>query len=536
MIRLSILVASLAVALMRPASAQPAQPAPASPRVGPARGAVMVVGGGAQGPELYAKFIELAGGPDALIIDVPTAGGDSAYPADWRGTRGLRAAGARNVLVLHTTDRHLADRDSFVAPIGRAGGVWFEGGRQWRLVDSYAGTRTERAIHDVLARGGVVGGSSAGASILSTYMLRGARAGNATIMAPGYEAGFGFLRGVAIDQHVVARERLRDLADSLMPRRPELLGISADEGTAWVIRGDTAEILGRGKAFVYGGRDANDPGVPFLTLRPGDGYDLGARRVMHRAIDDSPLTSTFVDSLFRHTGGVGEPTATVLVARDGKVLVDRSYGIPVQPKYTPTTTVPNFPIGELARVLHAIVAQLVARDGTISLDEPLAIGSTRTVRSSLSPAAPVPGEHRLLAELLATRSRVGYPQLLARRLFAPVGINRSTVGADGEIQSNVDELHRLALGLQWSRAFSRDSSGAIASDAEPAPLDLGLGWRADSASGQLRLSAFGTATGRRHAFVRLPELRASIIILTSSDAVDARGMAEQIAERLLRGR
>ena len=164
----------------------------------------MVVGGGAIGPELYAAFIDAAGGPDALIIDVPTAGGDSTYPADWRGTRGLRAAGARNVVVLHTLDRAVANSDAFVAPIARAGGIWFEGGRQWHLVDSYGGTRSERAFHDVLARGGVVGGSSAGASILSSYMLRGARTGNATIMAPGYESGFGFLRGVAIDQHVVA--------------------------------------------------------------------------------------------------------------------------------------------------------------------------------------------------------------------------------------------------------------------------------------------------------------------------------------------
>src|SRR3954465_5934951 len=72
------------------------------PRVGPPRGTVMVVGGGAQGPGLSGKFIGLAGGPDALIIDVPTAGGDSVYPADWRGTRALKLAGARNVVVLHT--------------------------------------------------------------------------------------------------------------------------------------------------------------------------------------------------------------------------------------------------------------------------------------------------------------------------------------------------------------------------------------------------------------------------------------------------
>src|ERR1700694_2164393 len=94
--------AALSFAFTLSAASSAAQ---STPLVGPSRGAVMVVGGGAQGSELYAKFIELAGGPDALIIDVPTAGGDSVYPADWRGTRGLKAAGAHNVVVLHTTDR-----------------------------------------------------------------------------------------------------------------------------------------------------------------------------------------------------------------------------------------------------------------------------------------------------------------------------------------------------------------------------------------------------------------------------------------------
>src|ERR1051325_8901332 len=233
--------------------------------VGPEHGSVLVVGGGALGPEVLGRFIELAGGPEALIVDVPTAGGDSVYPADWAGTRSLRAAGAKHVVFLHTVERKLADSDSFAAVLARANGVWFEGGRQWHLVDSYAGTKTEKAFHDVLARGGGVGGASAGASILGSYLVRGAREGNTVIMAPGYEVGFGFLRGVGIDQHVVARERLPDLADSLMPRHPELLGISEDEGTAWLVRGDTAEIIGRNKAFVYGGREANDPGKPFLT-------------------------------------------------------------------------------------------------------------------------------------------------------------------------------------------------------------------------------------------------------------------------------
>ena len=530
------LLALFSVLVLALASRAAAQTSHHTPRVGPPRGTVMVVGGGTQGPELYAKFIELAGGPDALIIDVPTAGGDSTYPADWRGTRGLRSAGARNVVVLHTIDRKVADSEAFAAPLARAGGVWFEGGRQWHLVDSYAGTRTERAFHDVLARGGVVGGSSAGASILSSYMLRGARAGNATIMAPGYEVGFGFLRDVAIDQHVVARERLRDLADSLMPRHPELLGISEDEGTAWIVRGDTAEILGRNKAFVYGGRDPNDSGVPFLTLRPGDRYDLGARRVMHRAIDDSRLTNAFVDSLFRGTGHAGEPTATVLVARGGTVLVNRAYGIPVHPKFTPTTTLPNFALGEIAGAFHAVAAQLVAREGKLTLDDPVAEGRATTVRRLLTGEDTLPEGRRLLAELLARRTGLAYPQLLARLLFAPLGINKSTVSATGEVQSNVDELYRWELGLQWTRTFARDTGAARAmttDGGDAASLDPALGWRADSVGGIPRLSAFGTAGGRRNAFVRYPDQRAAIIILTSSDDVDARGIAERIAERLL---
>jgi len=470
----------------------PTRPVPA-PRVGPATGAVVVVGGGAVGPETLARFIALAGGPDAIIVDVPTAGGDSVYPADTPGARMLRAAGARHVVVLHTVNRKVADADSFAAPLARAGGVWFDGGRQWHLVDSYAGTRTERAFDDVLARGGVVGGSSAGASILSSYLLRGARAGNGTIMAPGYERGFGFLRGVAIDQHVIARDRLPDLADSLRPAHPELLGISEDEGTAWVVRGDTADILGRSKAFVYGGADPTDPGRPFLTLYPGDRYDLGARRVVRRAGDGSPLTRAFVDSLFAAVAGPGRGAATVLVAQDGRVLADEAYGVPDQPRYLPRTTAPNFALGGMAAPLDSVAAWIAAHDARARPDE-----------------------------------RIGgraYPQFVARRIFTPVGAHRTTVDTAGAFRSNVDELYRLSLAFDPREV--RDTAGV------PAPPDSALGWHADRVRGLTRLSAFATPDGRRGAFVRIPERRLTLVILTDRDDVDARGIADRIAERLL---
>src|SRR4051812_12646797 len=189
-------------------------------RVGPEKGSLMVIGGGAIGRDVLRKFIDLAGGPDALIIDVPTAGGRAKYGAETAASKMLKNAGARNVLVLHTADRLVADADSFVAPIKKAGAIWFEGGRQWHLVDSYTGTKSETEFRKVLDRGGVIAGTSAGASIIGSFLVRGAREGNEAVVAPDYLVGFGYLRDVAIDQHVVARSRLRDMADSIIPRYP----------------------------------------------------------------------------------------------------------------------------------------------------------------------------------------------------------------------------------------------------------------------------------------------------------------------------
>ena len=489
-----------AASCMRATTAGNGSPNP--PAVGPANGTVMVVGGGVVGPEIVARFIAAAGGPDALIVDVPTAGGDSVYPSSYTGANFLKAGGARNVVYLHTTDKKVANSDQFAGVLARAGGVWFEGGRQWHLVDSYAETKSERAFHDVLTRGGVVGGSSAGASILSSYMLRGARAGNEIIMAPGYEVGFGFLRGVAIDQHVVARERLRDLADSLMPKHPELLGISEDEGTAWVIHGDVADIVGRNKAFVYGGSDPTDPRKPFLTLYPGDRYDLAARRVLHRASDESPVSVALLDSIFGNASGM----ATVLVARDGKVLVDRSYGVPDNSKYMPGTTVPNFPLLGLSAPINALVAQLAAADGKLALE-----------RGVVPPASAI-----------ATGVGTTYSAYVTRRVFTPIGAHKTTVDSLGEFSSNVDELYRLELGLENQRAFIAGN----ALSAAPPTRDETAGWHVGRHGSTTLWSAFGTKDGTRNAFIRFPETRTTIIILTDRTTFDAGTAAARIADKL----
>lgn len=263
------------------ACARAPQTGPSTTAVPPVQGHLVIAGGGQLGPEITGRFLQLAGGAEAPIVVIPTAGEDSVYPPDWNGLALLRNRGAKNLVVRHTRDRRIAETDSFVAPIRTARGVWFPGGRQWRLVDSYAGTRTERELHALLARGGVIGGTSAGASIQASYMVRGAREGNTVMMAPGYERGFGFIKGVAVDQHVSARNRQLDL-QQVVKAYPYLLGLGLDEGTAIVVTGTRAEVVGRGRLFVHNGKEPPADTLPYVTLGAGETLDLAARRRLSR--------------------------------------------------------------------------------------------------------------------------------------------------------------------------------------------------------------------------------------------------------------
>jgi cyanophycinase len=244
--------------------------------VGPERGALIVAGGGRLGPEIMNRFIDLAGGRDAHIVIMPGAGEQDSFPDSWSGYDVFREAGVRSVTVLHTRDRATADTESFADMLRQATGVWIPGGRQWRLADAYLDTRTLRALFAVLDRGGVIGGTSAGASIQASYMVRGAVEGNTIMMAEGHERGFGFLRNTAVDQHLLARGRENDLL-AVIARYPELLGIGLDEGTAILVRGDRAEVIGRSKVAFYNTRDSD--GDAYYFLEAGDVFDLAERRV-----------------------------------------------------------------------------------------------------------------------------------------------------------------------------------------------------------------------------------------------------------------
>lgn len=256
---------------------------------GPQNGSLLIVGGAMRDTNIVLKFIELAGGKDAPIIIVPTAMGvDSVNPARVSGF--LTRLGATNVQIVHTNNPELANTEKFVKPIKNANAIWFSGGRQWRIVDAYANTLAEKEFQKVLERGGVIGGSSAGATIQGSYLARGDTKTN-RIMMGDHQEGFGYLKNAAIDQHLLVRNRQFDLIE-ILNAHPELLGIGLDENTAIVVKGDEFEVIGKSFVAIYdtqlwtGGSKTDDkPVLPndgkFFLLRAGDKYNMNTRQVIH---------------------------------------------------------------------------------------------------------------------------------------------------------------------------------------------------------------------------------------------------------------
>lgn len=233
-------------------------------------GSLVIVGGGGMTKEMTERFIELAGGPESKIIVLPTA--DESVPPRPEEGNFLKAAGAKNVVVLSASKRGEVTDPKFREEFADARGIWFGGGRQWRFVDAYERTGAVDLFHTVLKNGGVIGGSSAGASIQAEYMVRGHPLGNTVMMAEGYERGFGFLPGAAVDQHFTQRNREKDLL-GVVEKYPQILGIGIDETTAIIVRKGIAEVVGKHQTHFYRRKpDLADP-LKF-SLKAGERFDL----------------------------------------------------------------------------------------------------------------------------------------------------------------------------------------------------------------------------------------------------------------------
>jgi cyanophycinase len=258
--------------------------------VGPENGSLLIIGGGRMTEELWDKFKELMGGSDQHLVVIPTAISSEDYDETFLANikNNYLKKGFTNVSVLHTRDKTEANSKEFTSILNTASGVWITGGRQWRLADSYLNTRTHDALNNVLKRGGIIAGSSAGATIQGSYLARGDSKTN-VIMMGDHEEGFAFMKNTAIDQHVLARNRQNDMFE-ILDNKPELLGIGIDESTGIVVRKNKFTVIGESYVAIYDGtrwskeRDTiyklPAGSRAYYWLKSGDAYNLKTRSVI----------------------------------------------------------------------------------------------------------------------------------------------------------------------------------------------------------------------------------------------------------------
>lgn len=218
----------------------------------PGRGHLMLIGGGDKPAAAMQKFVELAGGPSAPIVVIPTAS-QEADTAEYYTNLFRKDYGSTDVTVLPIRSNADAHRAEVVAAAQRARGIFFGGGDQVRILVALAGTPVLTALREAYRNGAVVGGTSAGTACQSEMMLTG-EGDFKVIQSRAVELwdGLGFLRDdVIVDQHFIARQRQNRLISVLL-EHPGHLGIGVDEDTAiWVRPDDTFEVIGARSVMVF---------------------------------------------------------------------------------------------------------------------------------------------------------------------------------------------------------------------------------------------------------------------------------------------
>jgi cyanophycinase len=258
LLHLSLLALVLGASACASSTSLSLGPVAESSRPAPPKGWLLIVGGGGTTDDMYARAISLGGGAGSKVVifpqasELPDTGESSA--AVWRGN------GAGEVRVADTKQEAAALELVKWATI-----IWFPGGVQARLMDAL-GTELPAAIKLRYQDGAVVGGTSAGAAVMSSVMITGEIEGE-----DGDDGGLTFVRSqtvetkrglglvdwAVVDQHFVRRRRFNRLLSCVLDN-PRLVGIGIDERTAVLVHDDAFEVLGESNVLVIDARDSRD--------------------------------------------------------------------------------------------------------------------------------------------------------------------------------------------------------------------------------------------------------------------------------------
>jgi cyanophycinase len=286
-----------------------------APREAP-HGSLVIVGGGPRPPEIRQRFVDLAGGAGKANIVVFAMASEECREGGDGEVAALRALGADAESRCLT--RADADADSNVARVAKATGIWFGGGDQSRLTGALKGSRVEAMMHQRFAARAVIGGTSAGAAVMSAVMITGDErhrggdrlpsdssdafltiARDNVITAPG----FGFITNAVVDQHFFRRKRHNRLV-SVVLEHPELIGVGIDESTALIVDSlGKWSVIGASAAIVYDARQAATITAPGARTLGATGIQMSVLPAGSRYDPDSSARPTIPGPTVNTLGG-----------------------------------------------------------------------------------------------------------------------------------------------------------------------------------------------------------------------------------------
>jgi cyanophycinase len=217
-------------------------------------GPIVAVGGGGTTDAIVQRTLELAGGKEARVVVLPQA--SALANAGDSSVRMWTDAGARS------SRKVSFDDPGAKAALEQATLIWIPGGDQNRFMKAITGTGLDDVIRSCHRAGAVVGGTSAGAAVLSERMITGeadlqSLKARSTVLG----RGLGLWTGGIFDQHFLRRQRGNRLLSAVLDN-PHLVGVGIDEATAVILRAGQLEVVGRSAALVLDARQATITNAP----------------------------------------------------------------------------------------------------------------------------------------------------------------------------------------------------------------------------------------------------------------------------------
>lgn len=249
------------------------------------KGKLIIIGGGSIPDSLFSFFANYMGGKDQPIVYIPTATTDEEYIQKGEHLIKFTSRGFTNLSTIHTRNKKEADDPKNIALMRNAKGLYFGGGDQQLIADAYAGTKLYDEFIALLNRGGVIMGTSAGATIMGSLMV-GGDARDDISKKYAFNPAFSFMTNTALDQHVLARNRQFDLIP-VIEHYPGTLGIGMDESTAIIVEAGQFKVWGNSYAMLYDPKDWAEQKKkwgavlkPFKMMASGSSFNFVTREII----------------------------------------------------------------------------------------------------------------------------------------------------------------------------------------------------------------------------------------------------------------